>query len=79
MGFSPSFPAASFRKVKVETDSENCASGQAKIVVTGAGYSTEPEPHKMKAKRRGHEPGFKARVALEALKGIQTIKKIAKQ
>jgi transposase len=33
----------------------------------------------MKAKRRRHEPEFKARVALEALKGLQTIQEIAKQ
>ena len=33
----------------------------------------------MKAKRRRHEPEFKARVALEALKGIQTIQQIAKE
>ena len=32
----------------------------------------------MKAKRKRHEPEFKARVALEALKGIQTIQQIAK-
>jgi transposase len=32
----------------------------------------------MKAKRRRHEPEFKARVALEALKGVQTIEEIAK-
>ena len=32
----------------------------------------------MKAKRRRHEPEFKARVALEALKGVQTIQQIAK-
>jgi len=32
----------------------------------------------MKAKRRRHEPEFKARVALEALKGIKTIQQIAK-
>jgi len=32
----------------------------------------------MKAKRRRHEPEFKARVALEAFKGIQTIQQIAK-
>jgi transposase-like protein len=31
----------------------------------------------MKAKRRRHEPEFKARVALEALKGVQTIQQIA--
>ena len=32
----------------------------------------------MKAKRKRYEPEFKARVALEALKGIQTIQQIAK-
>jgi transposase-like protein len=32
----------------------------------------------MKAKRRRHEPEFKARVAIEALKGIKTIQQIAK-
>jgi len=33
----------------------------------------------MKAKRRRHAAEFKARVALEALKGIKTIQEIAKQ
>ena len=33
----------------------------------------------MKAKRRRHDPTFKARVALEALKGIKTIQQIAKE
>lgn len=33
----------------------------------------------MKAKRRRHDPTFKARVALEALKGIKTIQEIAKE
>jgi len=32
----------------------------------------------MKAKRRRHDPEFKARVALEALKGVRTIQQIAK-
>jgi transposase len=32
----------------------------------------------MKAKRRRHDPEFKARVALEALKGIKTIQEIAR-
>lgn len=32
----------------------------------------------MKGKRRRHEPEFKARVALEALKGLKTIQQIAK-
>jgi transposase/putative transposase len=33
----------------------------------------------MKSKRRRHDPEFKARVALEALKGIKTIQQIAKE
>ena len=33
----------------------------------------------MKNKRRRHEATFKARVALEALKGIKTIQEIAKE
>lgn len=33
----------------------------------------------MKAKRKRHEPEFKARVALEALKGEKTIQQIAKE
>lgn len=33
----------------------------------------------MKAQRRRHDPAFKARVALEALKGIKTIQQIAKE
>src|SRR5947207_5127857 len=34
---------------------------------------------KMKGKRRRHDATFKARVALEALKGIKTIQQIAKE
>ena len=33
----------------------------------------------MKAKRRRHDAAFKARVALEALKGVKTIQAIAKE
>ena len=33
----------------------------------------------MKSKRRRHDPEFKARVALEAAKGIKTIQEIAKE
>ena len=33
----------------------------------------------MKAKRRRHEPEFKARVALEALKGIKPVHQIARE
>jgi transposase/putative transposase len=32
----------------------------------------------MKAKRRRHDPQFKARVALEALKGLKTVQQIAR-
>jgi transposase-like protein len=32
----------------------------------------------MKAKRRRHDPEFKARVALEAIKGVKTVQQIAK-
>jgi transposase len=32
----------------------------------------------MKGKRRRHDPEFKARVALEALKGLKTVQQIAK-
>ena len=38
----------------------------------------EPNTHRMKAKRRRHDPEFKARVALEALKGIKIVQQIAK-
>lgn len=33
----------------------------------------------MKAKRKRHDPEFKARVALEALKGIKTVQQVAKE
>ena len=33
----------------------------------------------MKAKRRRHDPEFKARVAIEAIRGIKTIQQIAKE
>ena len=33
----------------------------------------------MTSKRKRHEPEFKARVALEALKGVKTIQQIAKE
>lgn len=33
----------------------------------------------MKGKRRRHDPEFKARVALEALKGVKTIQEFAKE
>ena len=48
------------------------------ILVCGSGIKTEPNTHKMKGKRRRHDPEFKARVALEALKGVKTIQQIAK-
>ena len=46
--------------------------------MAGGGRKPQPEPHKIKAKRKRHDPEFKARVALEALKGIQTVQQIAK-
>ena len=33
----------------------------------------------MKAKRRRHDPEFKARVAIEAIKGVKTIQEISKE
>ena len=47
-------------------------------MVDGCGQNTEPEPTKMKAKRKRHDAAFKARVGLEALKGEKTIQQIAK-
>ena len=40
--------------------------------------NTDQTNTKMKAKRKRHEPEFKARVAIEALKGMKTIQQIAK-
>ena len=48
------------------------------ILMVGSGENREPKNNKMKAKRKRHEPEFKARVALEALKGEKTIQQIAK-
>ncbi len=48
------------------------------MVVVAAAHRDRPQQPKMKAKRRRHDPEFKARVALEALKGIKTIQQIAK-
>ena len=47
--------------------------------MAGSGNQPEPTTSKMKAKRRRHEPEFKARVALEALKGVKTIQQISKE
>jgi len=47
--------------------------------MVGSGENREPKNNKMKAKRKRHEPEFKARVALEALKGEKTIQQIAKE
>lgn len=49
------------------------------IVEGGKGHSTQPQTHNMKAKRKSHQAEFKARVALEALKGIKTVQQIAKE
>lgn len=45
----------------------------------GAGVKPKPKRYKMRSKRRTHDPEFKARVALEALKGVKTIQQIAKE
>ena len=42
-------------------------------------YKPKQTHTNMKGKRRRHDPEFKARVALEALKGIRTIQEIAKE
>jgi transposase len=47
------------------------------MVVCGSGVKTEPNPYNMRGKRRRHAPEFKARVAVEALKGAKTIQQIA--
>jgi transposase len=43
------------------------------------GYKPNPKHDEMKNKRRRHDPEFKARVALEALKGVKTLPEIAKE
>ena len=45
----------------------------------GVGVKPKPKRHRMKSKRTRYEPEFKARVALEALKGVKTIQQIAKE
>jgi transposase-like protein len=47
--------------------------------VDWGGETTEPKPLIMKSKRRRHDPEFKARVAIEALKNIKTASEIAKE
>lgn len=49
------------------------------IVGSGADRKAEPNTQKMKAKRRRHDPEFKARVALEAIRGVKTVQQIAKE
>ena len=49
------------------------------ILMVRSGENREPKNNKMKEKRKRHEPEFKARVALEALKGEKTIQQIAKE
>jgi len=48
------------------------------LVWTGADFTANPTAHSMKAKRKRHDAGYKARVALEALKGEKTIQQLAK-
>ena len=45
----------------------------------GLGVTPQTRPNLMKAKRKRHDAQFKARVALEALKGVQTVQQIAKE
>lgn len=45
----------------------------------GLGVTTQTPQNQVKAKRKRHDPQFKARVALEALKGIKTVQQIAKE
>ena len=46
-----------------------------------AGWIKQPTSpyNEVKAKRKRHEPQFKARVALEAIKGIKTVQQIAQE
>ena len=48
-----------------------------KAMAGGSGNPQPERPSKMKGKRRRHDAGFKARVALEALKGQKTTQQIA--
>lgn len=48
------------------------------ICLDGCGLHHEPNAPSMKAKRKRHDAGFKARVALEALKGEKTLQQLAK-
>lgn len=45
----------------------------------GAGEGLPTRMDDMKSTRRRHDPQFKARVALEALKGLRTIQQIAQE
>ena len=45
----------------------------------GLGHTTQTQANQVKAKRKRHDPAFKARVALEAVKGIKTVQQIAKE
>lgn len=47
-------------------------------VMVGRTWEMNPTPKtKVKNKRKRHDPEFKARVALEAIKGIKTVQQIA--
>ena len=43
------------------------------------GQTTQTQANQVKAKRKRHDSAFKARVALEALKGVKTVQQIAKE
>jgi len=55
--------------------------GQNHVVakVCSSAHFLEREEHKMSKKRRNHKPAFKAKVALAAIRGEQTISEIASQ
>ena len=47
------------------------------IGLDGCALNREPITDPMKAKRKRHDAGFKAKVALEALKGEKTIQPVS--
>lgn len=49
------------------------------MVVVALGETPRTQTDSMKSKRKRHDSQFKARVALEALKGLKTVQQIAKE
>jgi hypothetical protein len=52
---------------------------QLGVPVDGRCENIEPTIPRIKVKRRRHDPQFKAKLALQALKGVKTIQEIAKE